>query len=218
MRRFIGFASLALGFTAVGSGCSDDTTTGSGGGGSGQGGSQSSTQTSTGGTTTSTSSTSTATGATGGGGSGGGAPVMPIEHVIVIVKENHTFDNYFGTFPGAEGTTSCKLKDGTTFPCPHAPDSTPRDLCHQHSCALTDWNAGAMNGWEDTAGSDENGDKLAWAQYLESDIPNYWAYAKKYTLADHFFADMLGPSFPGHTFFLAAQAGWAIGNPTITMT
>jgi phospholipase C len=27
----------------------------------------------------------------------------PIAHVIIIVKENHTFDNYFGTFPGAEG-------------------------------------------------------------------------------------------------------------------
>ena len=27
----------------------------------------------------------------------------PIEHVVIIVKENHTFDNYFGTFPGATG-------------------------------------------------------------------------------------------------------------------
>ena len=28
---------------------------------------------------------------------------MPIEHVVIIVKENHTFDNYFGTLPGADG-------------------------------------------------------------------------------------------------------------------
>lgn len=27
----------------------------------------------------------------------------PIEHVIIIIKENHTFDNYFGTFPGVNG-------------------------------------------------------------------------------------------------------------------
>ena len=27
----------------------------------------------------------------------------PIEHIVIIVKENHTFDNYFGTFPGAVG-------------------------------------------------------------------------------------------------------------------
>ncbi|HVY49137.1 MAG TPA: alkaline phosphatase family protein, partial [Minicystis sp.] len=110
-------------------------------------------------------------GGSGAGGFGAGVP-YPIQHVVVIVKENHTFDNYFGSFPGANGTTTCTLKDGSTFPCPHAPDSTPRDLCHQHSCALTDWNGGQNNGWEDTAGSDQNGDKLAWAQYQESDIPN----------------------------------------------
>jgi phospholipase C len=28
-----------------------------------------------------------------------------IDHVVIIIKENHTFDNYFGTFPGAEGPT-----------------------------------------------------------------------------------------------------------------
>src|SRR5262249_12376729 len=52
-----------------------------------------------------------------------------------------------------------------------------------------------------------------WAQYQEMDIPNYWAYAKTFTLGDHFFANMLGPSFPGHMFPLAAQAGWALENP-----
>jgi phospholipase C len=160
-------------------------------------------------TASSTASSSASSSASSGGG-GGGFPT-PIEHVIVIVKENHTFDNYFGTFPGAEGTSLCQLKNGV-IPCPHAPD-LPRDFCHKHDCALTDWNHGAMNGWEDVAGSDQNGDHLAWAQYQEADIPNYWAYAKQFTLGDHFFANVLGPSFPGHTFVLAAQAGWAFDNP-----
>jgi phospholipase C len=140
------------------------------------------------------------------------ATSVPIKHVIVIVKENHTFDNYFGSFPGADGISKCVLKNGT-IDCPHAPDRTPRDLCHQHDCALTDWNHGQMNGWEDVSGSDTLGDHLAWAQYHESDIPNYWAYARTFTLGDHFFANMLGPSFPGHMFPLAAQAGWATENP-----
>lgn len=134
----------------------------------------------------------------------------PIDHVVVIVKENHTFDNYFGSFPGADGTSACHLKDGTAFSCPHAPNATPRDLCHGHSCALTDWAGGKMNGWEDV---DSNTDHLAWAQYAESDIPNYWKYARTFALADRYFAGMLGPSFPGHTFLIAAQAGWALGNP-----
>src|SRR3954470_20036755 len=128
----------------------------------------------------------------------GGSPDLaivdfPIKHVVIIVKENHTFDNYFGSFPGAEGTTTCQLK-GSTIPCPHAPDKTPRDLCHSHACALTDWNDGKMDGWEDVSGSSTGGDNLAWAQYGEADIPNYWAYARAFTLGDHFFANELGPS------------------------
>jgi phospholipase C len=135
-----------------------------------------------------------------------------IKHVVVIVKENHTFDNYFGSFPGAEGTSTCMTSTGP-IACPHAPDSTPRDLCHEHSCALADWNGGGMNGWDSVSGTSVNGDNLAYAQYHESDIPNYWQYARHFTIADHFFANVLGPSFPGHLMVLAAQAGWAIGNP-----
>jgi phospholipase C len=145
-----------------------------------------------------------------------GPITTPLKHVVVIVKENHTFDNYFGSFPGALGTSTCKLSDGGTVTPPQAPDSTPRDLCHEHSCALQDWNDGGMNGWDLTDASSENGDNLAYAQYGETGIPNYWAYAKAFTLGDHFFADVLGPSFPGHMFVLAAQAHWATDNPPVS--
>jgi len=135
----------------------------------------------------------------------------PIEHVIVIVKENHTFDNYFGSFPGAEGITQCPRSDGTTGPCPRAPDVTPRDLCHSSSCALADWNQGAMNGWpHDTVDAVD----LPFSQYTEADIPSYWAYARTYTLADHFFAAHLGPTFPGQLMYVAGQAAWAMDNPS----
>jgi phospholipase C len=136
----------------------------------------------------------------------------PIKHVVVVVKENHTFDNYFGSFPGAEGTTTCKKSDGSTFPCPHAPDRTSHDLSHAHSAGLVNYNGGKMDGWDLTGGSD-TGDDLAYAQYTEQDIPNYWQYAKHFALADHFFSEMIGPSFPGHLAVLAGQAGWALGNP-----
>ncbi|HEX3765411.1 MAG TPA: alkaline phosphatase family protein [Kofleriaceae bacterium] len=140
------------------------------------------------------------------------AALTPIRHVVVVVKENHTFDNYFGSFPGADGIAQVPTSAGLIAP-PHAPDVTPRDLCHAHPCALTDYAGGSMNGWEQVSGASSGGDDLTYAQYTESDIPNYWQYARHYTLADRFFADVLGPSFPGHTFVLAAQAGWATGNP-----
>jgi phospholipase C len=157
--------------------------------------------------------------AAGGGSNGGGRPdggfvgQFPIQHVIVIVKENHTFDNYFGSFPGAEGTTTYTLSDGGTAMCGHAPQNTLRDMDHDHEPGLTDWNHGAMNGWDLVSGTSTNGDNLAYAQYHEDDIPNYWKYARTFTLGDHFFSEMIGPSFPGHIAVLAAQAGWATGNP-----
>ena len=141
---------------------------------------------------------------------------IPIKHVVVVVKENHTFDNYFGSFPGADGISHITTAHGTITP-PHAPDKTPRDLCHAHSCALADLAGGAMNGWDSVAGASTNGDDLVYAQYQESDIPNYWQYARHFSLADRFFANVLGPSFPGHTFVLAAQAGWASGNPNTSI-
>ncbi|MGZ3406610.1 MAG: alkaline phosphatase family protein, partial [Polyangia bacterium] len=94
-------------------------------------------------------------GGSGGGGGGSTGPAnpppdgkFPIEHIIVVVKENHTFDNYFGSFPGAEGTTTCKKSDGSTFPCPHAPNFTSHDLSHAHSAGLVDYNNGKMDGWD----------------------------------------------------------------------
>jgi len=141
------------------------------------------------------------------------APVaIPIKHVVIVVKENHTFDNYFGSFPGADGISQIATSNGTITP-PEAPDRS-RDLCHEHSCALQD----LAGNWEAVSGATQNGDNLVYAQYLEKDIPNYWKYARTYTLGDRFFANVLGPSFPGHTFVLAAQAGWAQGNPPTQIT
>lgn len=141
----------------------------------------------------------------------GGKREFPIDHVIVFVKENHTFDNYFGSFPGADGNTTCNDGSGS-FPCPSAPDRT-RDLCHTHACAVTEWNGGKMDGWPNVAGTSSSGDHLAWAQYGEASIPNYWAYARAFTLADHFFADALSPTFTGQMFVLHAQAAWVFDNP-----
>jgi phospholipase C len=133
----------------------------------------------------------------------------PIKHVVVVVKENHTFDNYFGSFPGADGVSQIVLPQGTFTPG-QTPDQ-PRDLCHSHDCALMDY----AGDWLSVAGASMNGDNLALSQYHESDLPNYWQYARTFTLGDRFFANVLGPSFPGHTFVLAAQVGWSVGNPPI---
>ena len=57
-----------------------------------------------------------------------------IQHFVFLVKENRTFDDYFGTFPGANGTTTGVISTGQVIPLGHMPDVTPRDISH-------DWQA-----------------------------------------------------------------------------
>ena len=47
-----------------------------------------------------------------------------------------------------------------------------------------------------------------------SSLPNYWAYADRFVLADHFFTSMYGPTFPEHLYAVAAQADGIVDNKT----
>src|SRR5437016_2010737 len=70
---------------------------------------------------------------TGGSGSPVAASGIPINHVIVIYLENHSFDNYFGDFPGADGIANAGAaaiqvdKDGNPFPMLPHPLANPVD-------------------------------------------------------------------------------------------
>ena len=136
-----------------------------------------------------------------------------VKHIVFIVKENRTFDNYFGTFPGADGATSGAISTGEVIPLGHAPDMTPRDIDHSYQAAIQAINGGAMNQFDLIVGGNVNGDFLAYTQYRESDIPNYFAYARNFVLADAFFSSLEGPSFPNHLYTVGAQSGRAINNP-----
>jgi len=137
-----------------------------------------------------------------------------IEHIVFIVKENRTFDNYFGTFPGADGATSGTRSTGEVIPLRRAPDVTPRDIDHSYHAAVTAIDGGAMDKFDLLAGGNVNGELLAYTQYTEEDLPNYFAYARQFVLADAFFSSLKGPSFPNHLYTVGAQSGRAINNPT----
>lgn len=132
-----------------------------------------------------------------------GTPIpTPIRYVVVLVKENHTFDNYFTGFPGAETTTTAKLSTGKTYTRPVAPSADlPSDMCHANSCGFDAYDNGKMDGF-DTNGTGTQG----FSYYTEKQIPNYWQYARNFVLADHFFSTTLGPSTPGHTVFWNARS------------
>jgi phospholipase C len=141
-------------------------------------------------------------------------PIRKIEHIVFIVKENRTFDNYFGTFPGANGATSGTTSTGDVVPLGQAPDVLPRDISHSYQSAVLAIDGGAMDKFDLIPGANKGGDLLAYTQYTEADIPNYFAYARTFALADEFFSSLTGPSFPNHLYTVGAQSGGAINNPS----
>jgi phospholipase C len=148
------------------------------------------------------------------GDAGGVAPGIPsddggatipskIRYVMVLIKENHTFDNYFTGFPGAETTTTGKLSNGSTITRPTAPNGAlARDMCHANTCGFDAYANGAMNGFDLGA----NADHQPFIHYTEQQIPNYWQYARNFVLFDHFFSTSLAPSTPGHSVFWAGRS------------
>jgi phospholipase C len=112
-------------------------------------------------------------------------PKGSFEHVVIILKENHTFDCYFGTFPGAEGDSTLK----------HASDPPTGSFSNNHAA----WLARATRAVRE--------------QYNQADIASYWAYAQQFTLCDNFFSDVASDSTPNHLMLIAA-ASPAINNPS----
>ena len=142
----------------------------------------------------------------------GAAASCPIKHVIFIVKENHSFDNLFARFPGADGTRFAK-KGSRTVPLGITPDHLPFDITHTGDAASRAVNGGKMNEFYRLSGAIQFGHDYADSAYTQSEIPNYWSDARHFTLADHFFSTIMGPSFPNHLATIAAQSGGAIDNP-----
>jgi len=107
------------------------------------------------------------------------------EHVVIILKENHTFDCYFGTFPGAEGNSNLA----------HASDPPTGTFSNNHAAWLA------------------RSTKAVRKQYHQADIASYWAYAQQFTLCDNFFTDVASDSTPNHLMLIAA-ASPVINNPS----
>ena len=130
-----------------------------------------------------------------------------IRHTIFIIKENRTFDTYFGGSPGADGATTGIASTGQLVDLSHMADSSTLNLCNNWNCALHAVDGGKMDRFDQPAGNLD-----AYSRLTEQDIPNYWAYAHRFVLADRYFSAVHGPSFPNHLFTIAAQTGGVTDN------
>jgi phospholipase C len=117
-------------------------------------------------------------------GTRGKAMNSQLRHIVIIVKENHTFDNYFGTFPGANGVVLSK-----------AANPPPDDPNHRHQAWMQ-----------------RQSDTVHRLQYNKGDIPAYFAFANRFTLCDNYYSEVAGPSTPNHLMLICADAP-IINNP-----
>lgn len=130
------------------------------------------------------------------------APCPVIKHIVIMIKENHSFDNLFGRFPGALGTTyamkgSKRVRMGTT------PDHFHGDISHDSADTRLAINGGKMNRFYELHGAREKGVDLADSQFSPKEIPSYWRYAKTFGLADNFFSTIASGSFSNHIVTIA---------------
>ena len=110
----------------------------------------------------------------------------PIQHIVIIMQENHTFDNLFGRFPGANGISEAQ-----------ASNPLRSDFDHNGPATLAAIDGGKMDNFP-TRGQ---------VQYTQADIPVYWKYAQQFGLGDNFFTSAPSSSPPNHIMMIAAQSG-----------
>jgi phospholipase C len=125
-----------------------------------------------------------------------------IQHVVIVIQENRSFDNFFATFPGADGTRVGTLHTGKPFKLVKANLVYPEDFNHQRSGFLTEYDGGKMDGFDLTRlGASGQGGPAGTApmQYVDpAQIQPYWTLAKQYVLADHMFQTQGSGSFTAH--------------------
>ncbi len=125
--------------------------------------------------------------------------VPTLSHILILMQENHSFDNYFGTFPGADGPPPGVTVEGVApF---HFPSVFTADPSHSAATVSAAMNGGRMDRF---VSAERTRDTMGY--FDERDIPNYWAYARRFTLADHLFSSFAGPTLPNHLFLVAGQS------------
>jgi phospholipase C len=156
--------------------------------------------------------------------------IHKIQHVVIIMQENRSFDSYFGTYPGADGIPGLAGNPGS-IPCVPDPkldvcqqpyhDSADRNYGgpHSHVDALMDIDGGGMDGFvasaragavctdpndPDCANKAHSPDVMGY--HTAHEIPNYWSYADNFVLQDHLFASAASWSLPTHLYLVS---GWS---------
>ena len=154
----------------------------------------------------------------------GSSPLHYIDTVVIVQMENRSFDQFFGSLTLDEGRTDVEgltadMANPTTAGDAHIPIEWLKDDYvispdpgHHHEDCMRQWNNGANDGfvvdWERLLSPEEYDRKIGWAMgyYKREQLPAYYTLADHFTLCDHWFCSMLGPTWPNRFYSYAATS------------
>lgn len=163
---------------------------------------------------------------------------IPIDHIVVVMMENRSFDHYFQKLP-EYGQPDVEVAP-ETFTNP-GPDATPVapfhdtqfcfvDTNHEWSGVHQQANGGKMDGFVTSNESwgelpvkgqlEMKSGKRAMAYYDQTDLPFYYWLASEFALGDHYHSSILGPTWPNRLYLYAATSFGQVHNdlPTVDKT
>jgi phospholipase C len=133
-----------------------------------------------------------------------------IQHIVIMVQENRSFNDLFATFPGADGATEGLMKTPSGDQYIQLTDA-PLDslnLGHQHLAFEHEYDHGKLDGFNNIAMAYHRGQRGPAGTYPYRyvdpyDIPEYWSIANQYVLGDHMFSTQSSDSFTAHQDLIA---------------
>ena len=143
----------------------------------------------------------------------GDARTSKIQHVIVIIQENHSFDNLFQAYPGANTQSYGYDSTGKKVVLKKVALGSGVGLGHLYQDFVWNYDGGKMDGFDKN--TLKGGAKLQAYTYIDqADLSPYLQMAGQYVLADNYFTSHLDASFTGHQMLIAAEADHAVDLPT----
>jgi phospholipase C len=146
---------------------------------------------------------------------------IPIDTIVIVSQENHSFDQYFGQLPAA-GQPDVDVEDvnvrltnatGVSFSPYHEKAFCTADAAHSWDAMHKDWDDGKNDGFLKVDGPSAN---PTLGYYDAADLGFYYALANAYGLSDSYFAAVLGPTFPNRMYLYAGtSAGHVVNNTTL---
>ena len=138
----------------------------------------------------------------------------PIDHIVVLMMENRSFDHYFGWLTNTNQQTYADPDAGGAVKPTFHLATHDGELNHYRGCGHPDPDHSFRGGrlQREQGFLAGRNDDFAISYYLPEDIELYAKLARQFTVCDNYFCSLLGPTFPNREYMHSAQSGGVTDN------